>query len=692
MCTLQPYYGYVVATGAATGGAKVSDLRSKKDFIWKAPVAHTGPVRGVRFSPLMAHLCLTATDSGDVKVWDIRMSGSAGAVLSANHNVGVVRGVSWSPLHAEYIALTGMMGRTTLLSLADDTPQVVASPSHDHPCVGLSFTAAPTDHMSTVTFASMSGEVTSIGLSPTFLESLGHFKDGDPVEACRRLVYLRDLRQAEQMVKTTVKTLTREGNAKAALQVASILRKHVPEELPRGGLLADAVAAFRTDVAACRRSIPPLMAYTPGSGFKSQQLNVLIGYLHAEGDWKGLVSLVGEHLCVAKLLDRWQHLDSEAPAAVPEVGGSSTNLGVGVQGSMKRKGSFIQQPSGCTVDLTGTAMEDGIEALFDDSEKERIELFLVAIQPELYLKLVDGLARYSWTLGTDFFLLTARRLGECSGMDDEAVIEAIVLLCGEMIGDERVEDDDAGHISRVPPETVASALLELRRLRLVTGMTYAPEAAARIVTIIEDGDSITKVLDVQCSAVVHLYICCLMHTDSVAKAVWVVDVLAALYQHSLTTASALKVADKLMTRYQQRLEKEKAKLKDTLQGRILIDTVQSVASFAVEMTGLARRLVYQQNLSLDAHEPDPAGPLGVMLKLCVKISEEMRGVVTRLARHVVSTAPAVRKECESQFVSAYSDLARTIDATQLGRADSQLSVLARQAAANSESMLASLQS
>ena len=640
----------LVATGSATGGATLVDVRAPGDPPWRA--SHPGVVRHAALSPLLGHVLATASDAGDVKIWDLRMSGGAGPVLAVPHGLGPLAGVAWSPAHAELLAANGLSGATKLLNLRRPPSFAVWSLATRSPGIGCAFTASACDEPTSVLLAaSAAGEVTSIGLSPTFMESLsaaapGGGGGGDETEEdCRRLVYLRHLKQAEQSVRAAVKSLARAGDTEAAIRVAATLRSHVPRALPDDCTRAEAAAAFAEDLRGCRDALPPLLGYKAPRALRTLELGVRFAHHGKQGEWEAVVRLVGEHLDIERLRDP------------------------------------------C-----------GSDTAYTEEEVERAKQFLVALQPEVYASVVHGLSRHSWTLGVDVFLLTAPLLEECTGMDDADVRAVARGLLGGLVTDTVGDHEQLATSASAPPRVLSAGdhISELRRLRLVTGLLRLPDSADRIIDAVEEGIDVANVLEVRCAAVVRLYVSALMHKRRFARVVWAADAVDAAYPRSPAAAALRGVADQLTARIRQGLEKQKKRCSgaaaDALQGHTLIEALPGVLGLAAEATGLCRRLVYQYHRNLSVHQPRPAGKLSEKLEEVVQCAEEARGVVAAVVRRALSAAPAVRKECEAILQKSAAGLVETIQETPLDKSTAgSLGPLARQAVAHIEALLTSIQ-
>eukprot|EP00754_Rhynchopus_humris_P016671 Rhum_TRINITY_DN14524_c20_g1::Rhum_TRINITY_DN14524_c20_g1_i1::g.96743::m.96743 len=644
----------LVATGSATGGATLVDVRAPGDPPWRA--SHPGVVRHAALSPLLGHVLATASDAGDIKIWDLRMSGGTGPVLAVPHALGPLAGVAWSPAHAELLAATGLSGATKLLNLRRPPSFAVWSLATRSPGIGCAFTASACDEPTSVLLAaSAAGEVSSIGLSPTFMESLsttsasgggGGGGGGDETEEdCRRLVYLRHLKQAEQSVRAAVKSLARAGDTEAAIRVAATLRSHVPRALPDDCTRAEAAAAFADDLRGCRDALPPLLGYKVPRALRTLELGVRFAHHGKQGEWAAVAQLVGEHLDIGRLRDP------------------------------------------CVSDRAYT-----------EEEVERAKQFLVALQPEVYASVVHGLSRHSWTLGVDVFLLTEPLLEECTGMDDADVRTVARGLLGGLVTDTVGDDEQLATSASAPPRVLSAGdhISELRRLRLVTGLLRLPDSADRIINAVEEGIDVANVLEVRSAAVVRLYVSALMHKRRFARVVWAADAVDAAYPRSPAAAALRGVADQLTARIRQGLEKQKKRCSgaaaDALQGHALIEALPGVVGLAAEATGLCRRLVYQYHRNLSVHQPRPAGKLSEKLEEVVQCAEEARGVVAAVVRRALSAAPAVRKECEAILQKSAAGLVETIQETPLDKSTAgSLGTLARQAVAHIEALLTSIQ-
>ncbi|KAJ9468660.1 Protein tssc1-like protein [Diplonema papillatum] len=362
----------IVATGSATAGAKVVDLRGKKESVWKSTTAHRTAVRCVAMSPLVPHWLASASDGGDIRIWDIRSN--AGHVLSFQHHQAILTGLCWSPLHAELICSSGIDGSMRLYSLRKPPSYAVSTIFNETPTVGLGF-VAPTGSdtpLSACVIASTSGQVTLKGLTPTFLDGLMEHRFsayGSEAEACERLAQLRHLPEAEARVRTAMEALLSAEVTQQAMELATVLHKHVPLPLPPNANLKAVEKAFLVDVAESARKLPPRINFTASRLLRDLELNVNLAHWAQTEQWE---------LVVREL-----------------------------------------EP----LDWHG------------DRAGQDLLLLLVSLQPDVYTRVVTAMARHSWTVGVAFFLATVPHLSEQMDMGTNEQKAVARSLLGEMIDD-----------------------------------------------------------------------------------------------------------------------------------------------------------------------------------------------------------------------------------------------------------------
>eukprot|EP01064_Diplonema_japonicum_P013651 TRINITY_DN21194_c0_g1_i1.p1 TRINITY_DN21194_c0_g1~~TRINITY_DN21194_c0_g1_i1.p1 ORF type:complete len:812 (+),score=191.81 TRINITY_DN21194_c0_g1_i1:51-2486(+) len=565
-----PVSDSVIALGSATSGAKVLDVRGKKESVWKTS-ATTNAVRCIAMSPLVEHWLMTGTDGGSIKIWDMRATGSVGPLLSFNHYQAILTGLFWDPLHAELLASSGVDGTMRVYSLRHPPEYGVATARNKAPSVGMAFVASNEARMSCSVMASSSGEVTTLALSPIFIDTLGDHKLRDisqEAEACDRLAYLRHLKEAEQKIRASIASYMDRNETEEAMMLASLLHKHEPEEPASMSSHAALVAAFKKDVLGCCRKLPPLYPYRPSMMLSNLELNLTFAHYANEKKWEEIVIKVHE-------------MDTED--------------------------------------------------------------VLIALQPAVYTTVVKALARHAWVVGCDFYLKTYKSVD----MDEEDMKELALFLTGEMLTD----GDRALNI----------LIEELEQLRAITGLLTVENGAEKIVAECCVIDS------VQCAATIRLYCSALMQEQQIAKVVWLVDYLQSVYSSSPAIEALQQLISGLVTRYEIKLEREKAKMDADmqLQGRQFIQALHNVLTFAVEMAVACRKMVYEYHANMYLHMPKEGTCLDTMLNLTSKCAEEMRTVVSRIFRQEASAGAAVQQECDTTVQRAVTELSNAIDSSKL---------------------------
>eukprot|EP01063_Lacrimia_lanifica_P040263 TRINITY_DN9078_c0_g1_i1.p1 TRINITY_DN9078_c0_g1~~TRINITY_DN9078_c0_g1_i1.p1 ORF type:complete len:837 (+),score=248.98 TRINITY_DN9078_c0_g1_i1:94-2604(+) len=396
-----PTSDFVFATGSATGGAKVVDVRGKTDQVWKAVNAHGGiaVVRKVAMSPLVPHWLATAADGGSIRIWDIRMGGADGGapVLEFQHHQCLLTGLVWSPLHAEVLASSGVDGSMRISSLSHAPSYAVASGANASPTVGMGFTSRQAeDPQSCVTIASTSGEVTSYALSPIFMEGLSTPRFGasdayspafnELAADCERLARLRHLKDATLKTRKAIEQAMDAHDTPTGMDLAALLHHHTPAPLGRDVTLAQARQAFAKDLRMCVEKLPPLYPFTRSTMLTRLEANLTYEHLYDTGAWEQLA-----------------------------------------------------------------------EAVHNAVSEQGLERAVMVLQGSTFVKVVKGMARHTWTVGCDMFLRAEEVVRD--QLDAEEAVELVVHLLGEVLGPLDNDQWPQQHIDELVTLRTASQML-----------------------------------------------------------------------------------------------------------------------------------------------------------------------------------------------------------------------------------------
>ena len=370
-----PESDFIIATGSSTSGMKIIDTRTTKPVL---RTQNSKAIRQIAMSPLVGHWVASTSDGGDIKIWDIRGGANSIPVLTMPHHEGVTAGLEWSPFHSELIAIGGVCGSVRLYSCRHPPDFCISSVSLGSPFVGVSFIG---DHssrstespVSTIVAASSSGEITSVDLSPIFMDNLVQYRKLD--DASERLAYLRNLREAEQRIRVTLTNKIKSNDLKSALQVASLLHNHIPKRLNKDSTPQQFLNAFKIDMDCCTKQLPPLMRFNPSTILKNLELNLTIA------DWAANKE---HHLVVKKITD-------------------------------------LLQPS------------DSVDEEDDDENETLTANLLVSLTPEIYETIVGSLTKHTWSVGCDFVLRTALQAEDLLQLEPPTLISIITYLIGNNV-------------------------------------------------------------------------------------------------------------------------------------------------------------------------------------------------------------------------------------------------------------------
>eukprot|EP01060_Flectonema_neradi_P001866 TRINITY_DN11157_c0_g1_i1.p1 TRINITY_DN11157_c0_g1~~TRINITY_DN11157_c0_g1_i1.p1 ORF type:complete len:806 (+),score=126.29 TRINITY_DN11157_c0_g1_i1:118-2535(+) len=364
----------IIATGSSTGGMKIFDTRTSTPILMTNNIKAT---RQIAMSPLVSHWVATSSDGGEIKIWDTRAHSTP--VLTMPHHVGITVGLKWSPFHCELLSVAGACGSVKLFSSRHSPDYCISSTSLSSPCVGLSFIDNCTDKtvqnpVSTIVAASSSGEVTSMDLTPIFLDSLVQYRNLS--DSCERLAYLRNLREAEKRIRTVLTEKMKSNELKPALKVASLLHNYVPEELSKDCGSQRFIEAFKTDLDGCTKQLPPLMRYSRSTILKNLELKLAILNWTANKEY---------HLVTRKIMEMLRPSDPD---------------------------------------------DDN-----EDEEETLIVNLIVSLTPEVYQAIVNSLTKHTWSVGCDFVLRTASQdqINDIEELEPSLLISIITKLIGDTV-------------------------------------------------------------------------------------------------------------------------------------------------------------------------------------------------------------------------------------------------------------------
>ncbi|KAL0477255.1 tssc1 [Acrasis kona] len=222
----------VVMLGGASRSLKLIDLREMRGgqsaiVAWRREEAHSDSIRDIQWNPMIPHWVASAGNDGVVNIWDLRYNSEPMIHLEGHDNI--VRTVSWSRYHCELLASGGIDHQVKIWSMKVQPHHIlstIGSKTFSDTVVGVDFSFIKPLQCFAL---SGCGEVTSISLTPKFLEPLvfSRFKEGDELAErdVEKLIFYRNFPMAFRNAIEMAKKYKEQNKLDKALRLLELCKE-----------------------------------------------------------------------------------------------------------------------------------------------------------------------------------------------------------------------------------------------------------------------------------------------------------------------------------------------------------------------------------------------------------------------------------------------------------------------------------